>query len=534
MFAKKNDIHIVLLWLFLVIIGLSSRSYFPIDETRYATVAWNMWLSGDYLVPSLNGVAYSHKPPLLFWLINLGWQVFGVNDWWPRLVPSFFALGSVFITQKIASLLWPDQTKIAFHASLILISSSVWVVYSTTLMFDMLVTFFTLLGVWGLLISYHQQSTRGWFLFGIAIGGGLLAKGPTIILQLLPLAFLAAWWGKSHLINAKNWYFPLAYAFAGGLITCLFWAIPAGISGGSDYMHAIFWGQSVDRIVGSFAHDRPIWWYIPILPAILFPWSFWGTFWQGLFNKKLIHNESGVRFCIAWIFPVFVVFSLISGKQVHYLLSLLPAFALLIARYSENSFLNKRLHIMPISITMILIGMISLYLPYYASTQPLKMATWLQMLPDWLGYLSILLGIILLALPKQNLTRTSSQIAFFSITLITFALYVLMHTSGSAYDVRPISAQLQLLESKHVPLAHAGKYPGTFNFLGRLKQSPTILKAEEIEHWFIAHPQGRLIKYYENSDELNKHAVEFQQAFKGDFVAILTYQQWLEQAKLAR
>ena len=59
------------------------RPLWPVDETRYASVAWEMWLRGDFLVPHINGEPYSHKPPLLFWLIQAGWALFGVNDWWP-------------------------------------------------------------------------------------------------------------------------------------------------------------------------------------------------------------------------------------------------------------------------------------------------------------------------------------------------------------------------------------------------------------------------------------------------------------------
>jgi 4-amino-4-deoxy-L-arabinose transferase-like glycosyltransferase len=39
-------------------------------------------------MPYLNGVRYSHKPPLLCWLYQPGWRLFGVNAWWPRLVPA--------------------------------------------------------------------------------------------------------------------------------------------------------------------------------------------------------------------------------------------------------------------------------------------------------------------------------------------------------------------------------------------------------------------------------------------------------------
>lgn len=70
-------VWIVLFWCLLMGITLLTRPILPIDETRYIAVAWEMWVRGDYLVPDLNNIAYSHKPPLLFWLMQLSWFLFG-------------------------------------------------------------------------------------------------------------------------------------------------------------------------------------------------------------------------------------------------------------------------------------------------------------------------------------------------------------------------------------------------------------------------------------------------------------------------
>ena len=115
--------------------------FYPIDETRYMSVAWDMWLRQEYLVPHLNGLPYSHKPPLLFWLINLGWSLFGVNDWWPRVIPFLFSIGSIFLTKKIAEKLWPKNKNIGSIAALFLLANSVWAIFSSVVMFDMILTF---------------------------------------------------------------------------------------------------------------------------------------------------------------------------------------------------------------------------------------------------------------------------------------------------------------------------------------------------------------------------------------------------------
>src|SRR5678816_2417433 len=91
-----------------VMSALLVRGPMPIDETRYLSVAWEMWLRGDFVLPALNGVPYTHKPPMLFWLIQLGWGLFGVNAWWPRLLPLLAAVASAWLTRRLAMRLYPD------------------------------------------------------------------------------------------------------------------------------------------------------------------------------------------------------------------------------------------------------------------------------------------------------------------------------------------------------------------------------------------------------------------------------------------
>ena len=46
------------------------------------------------------------------------------------------------------------------------------------------------------------------------------------------------------------------------------WALPAAAAGGEDYANHILWGQTAGRVVESFAHRRPFWWYLPLLPLL--------------------------------------------------------------------------------------------------------------------------------------------------------------------------------------------------------------------------------------------------------------------------
>jgi len=154
----------------------------------------------------------------------------------------------------------------------------------------------------------------------------------------------------------------------------------------------------------------------------------------------------------------------------------------------------------------------------------------MQHIPLWLGVFTIVAASLIYFLPKKSVLATISQLSVLSIILMTICLYVVIHTAGNAYDMRPISVKLKELESQNIPVAYLGKYPGTFNFLGRLKQSPELIRENTALAWFAAHPNGRIIKFFDKANEINQQQVEFIQAYKDASIAILNYQQW--QAKI--
>jgi len=523
-FLKSQPVMLFLFWLVLVLISLFSRSYIPIDETRYVTVAWNMWLRGDYLVPWLNGIAYSHKPPLLFWLMNAGWAVFGVNDWWPRLVPSLFALGCVYLTTRLARLLWPLDEQAPAYAPVILLGSALWMVFTTATMFDMLIAFFALLGLVGIMTAWHGETNKGWFMLGLAIGGGLLAKGPAVLLQILPVALLAPWWGKGAHRHWKTWYLGLLLAFLMGVAIALAWAIPAAIKGGETYRNAIFWGQTAERMVNSFAHKRPLWWYLPLLPVLLFPWLFWLPVWRGFMRIGKGMMNSGVKFCLAWLIPAFLAFSLISGKQVHYLLPILPAFALLVAHGMPDN-AARRFDLLPAGLAAIGVGAVLVYLPQYA--QQHHVAPWISRIPTWMGVGVIVTGIALwFADMRAGLAEVWKMTIFSAAVVVLTVYFSVIHTAGLAYDIRPVGARLKALENAGVPIAHAARYPGQYQFIGRLTKDPDILHSSQLNEWFVKHPDGKAVVYFSTKQSLTGLKADYQQPYLGEVVAIVGKDAW--------
>jgi 4-amino-4-deoxy-L-arabinose transferase-like glycosyltransferase len=446
MSKKAAALSWTLLWAILVVAGLALRPLLPVDETRYASVAWEMWLHGDYLVPHLNGETYSHKPPLLFWLMNVSWAVFGVNEFTHRLIAPMFGLASLFLTSRIAFRLWPDS-QAGVAAPLLLIAGIFWATFSTLTMFDMMVATWTLLGMLGLIEAWRGRSGQGWTLFALAIGLGVLSKGPVILVFLLPAALAAPYWTKGAKPNGSwgRWYLNILLATLGGAAIALAWAIPAAISGGEAYRNAIFWGQSAGRVVDSFAHKKPLLWYFAILPPMLLPWLLWPSFlkalWRGVTNLRSrdragahTRPDPGARLLAIWIGVPFVIFSAFSGKAPHYLLPFLPAIAI-------------------------------------------AAAVGIERMPN-----------------GARALRQARPLAVFGVLIVVTVHLGANARLKEAYDLTPFAEKLAEYQRDGYSIAHYGNYHAQYQFLGRLTEHITEIGDGDLP-WLRDHPKAKVIAY---------------------------------------
>jgi 4-amino-4-deoxy-L-arabinose transferase-like glycosyltransferase len=520
------------LWLLLVLVPLVNRTFLQIDETRYVTVAWEMWLGGEWLVPVLNGEVYHHKPPLLFWLIMIGWAIFGVNEWWPRLVPGFFSLGSLWLCVYLARLLWPQSPAIARLTPFILLACLPWSLFTSAMMFDMMLAFFVLLGMVALVLAWRTvkhnnwQNYLTWGLFSVAVGFGTLTKGPVILLHLLPVAILAPWWQQVSFSSA--WYLRLTISVILGALIALAWAIPAGLAGGEAFRQAIFWGQTANRLVNSFAHEHPFWWYLPLLPVFLFPWFFWFPSWRGFKQLPDLFNDSGVRFNLTWFIVIFFGFSLISGKQLHYLLPILPAFALLTAcllvtipQASSNSRWDTVLFgLIIFSIGGVLL-LVSLWSSLFSFTEKLSWSSNISPLP---GVVLLLISIIFIG---KSWLKQSSMVLSVSIAAVLFNLILpltIIQAAGKAYDLHEISQQIDRLQKDQQTIVHFGDYHGQYQFFGRLQQPLPVIDEYTVCPWLTENSHSKLGIYLAKNYHALKQQADYVQAYRSKEVAIIDSQ----------
>jgi len=516
------------IWLALVTGALILRPLLPVDETRYVSVAWDMWLNGDYLVPHLNDAAYSHKPPLLFWLINAGWFVLGLNDWTPRLIAPLFGLGSLFLTSALAKRLWP-ASQAYLVAPFLLLGCFYWGLYTTLTMFDLMTAFWALAGIHGLIDAWQGRALRGWSLFGIAIGLGILSKGPVIFLFLIPAALFAPYWAVGGpKLRLGNWYLGAALGLILGAAIALGWALPAGIAGGEAYRNAIFWGQSAGRLVSSFAHQQPVWWYLAILPGLLLPWIVWPSLlaavWRAARGRFRPGGggrpDAGLRLAAVWILAAFVLLSFISGKRPHYLLPAFPAIAIagavLIARLSAGDLIGRRLDMAPAAAIAGLLGFLVLAAPQIGARLELEALT--GTVPVLWALPLLAAAALLMIVPPAAAHARILAIGGLSAILLISLQGIAQPRLNQAYDLAPLAKRLSAAQAEGYVIANYGKYHGQFNFLGRLRKPLVETGDGEIMQFLKDHPNAKIVSYH---DRIKKdRAPDYVQKFRNRLIAV--------------
>lgn len=484
--------------LLVLLASVAGRPDIPIDETRYVSVAWEMWSGGDWLVMHKNGLPYHHKPPLLFWLIGLGWGVFGVNDWWPRAISALFSFACLGLTAAIARRLWPHSEAVGERAGWLLLGGTFWLFFSTSVIFDILLAACVLLALLAALRAWQGEERGTWGLFGLALGLGILAKGPVALLHVLPALLAAPWWGGGRQRCGRAWYGRLGLGVLLGAAIALAWAIPAAVRGGEEFRNAIFWGQTAGRVSGTLAHKQPFWFYLAVLPLLLFPWFFWGRCWRALAAAWRQRGDAGVRFCLAWIAPAFVVFSLAGGKQAHYLLPLLPAVALLLAAGWPERGGAGRWSALPLALAVALLGLVFVAHPAWAPR------LWLASFADndWRLAGVLLLVVAAAALMAGRGDHGPRGMALLSAGLVAVLLLGVLRPLSPVFDMTPLAGELKRLEEQGVPVAHASAYNDQYQFYGRLLRPLQEIGRADVARWLAAHPQGRVVAYLRKPGEV--------------------------------
>src|SRR5271166_3727861 len=180
--SARRLLLIAIAALILYLPGLGRPALWEPDEGRYAEIAREMYLTGDYVTPRDNFVRYFEKPPLVYWAEVAAMSTFGANEFAVRLPAALFSAAQVVITAALADVMFGDA--IGILAAIALALSPLFFGFARFATLDPALAFFMTSALGALYVAarsgdFASVVGRRWFLAcTVMLAFGTLAKGP--------------------------------------------------------------------------------------------------------------------------------------------------------------------------------------------------------------------------------------------------------------------------------------------------------------------------------------------------------------------
>ena len=308
-----------------------------VDETPplFAAAGRAMTETGDWLTPRVNGLPRYDKPPLVYWLMALGYSLPGQASWdplgsWASRLPSALASLAVMLGLADTLLRWPQQTgprpgAAAISTALAFGLSPLVLIWSRTAVSDALLC--GLLAI-SLLLQWRRfaaPATQSWWSAWLVLGLAVLAKGPVaVVITGLTLLLFSAWrrdlatpWQRLRPLNLA---LTAVVVFPGTSLNCWRRSSRSGTARLSP--------AALHQLVS----DPQPWWFfgpvmliaaMPVTPLLLLGLA-------RIPRQRLAPEQSLHQFAGAWLLAVLLLFTTAATKLPSYWLPATPAAALLI------------------------------------------------------------------------------------------------------------------------------------------------------------------------------------------------------------
>lgn len=316
-----------LIGLVVVVLAGLGLDLMEVDAAQYAAMTQEMMHRGDMLHLVFRGADYLDKPPLLFWSAAASHALFGVNDWSYRLPSVLAAFFGLFALYRFTLLHHDPDT--ARRAVLVMGGSAAFLLMTNDVRTDTLLTAAVVVTIWT--GSVWMERRRWWALMacGIALGAGLLAKGPiAAVAPALALGLDGAWRQRWRRILDPAWL--LVAAIAGVMLVPML--IGLHEQHGLHGIRFFFWEQSFGRITGEnrWKDDSTVLYFLHELPWLLLPWSLFLIIGLGAALRRL--RSEGEQVSLFGALSVLIALSFSQFKLPHYIYVALPLFAVVAAR----------------------------------------------------------------------------------------------------------------------------------------------------------------------------------------------------------
>lgn len=374
-FIKKHGdlftfLGLLLLCYFIFFFNIGNYALMDVDETRYVSMARDMFHSKDFLTLYLNGEYFFEKPPLYFWGECLSFALFGkVNEFTARFPVALYGTLSTllvyFTGKKIIS------RRYGFISALILATTLEFVMLAKFAILDIVVT--TCIGfsvMFGFLTQFVNDKNKKymWWLFYIFSGLAVMAKGiPGFVVPFAVMFFVTLYNKTFKQIFKPQYILP---GFALFFLIVLPWHIVMLKLHDPLFFNEYIMKHHINRFFSSSEIDReqPFYFYFVTVLWGLIPWVFSGiavgitklkTF-KNIAVSELNNSQKFMMFNIIAFIVTMLFFSSSSTKLITYILPVYIFTAFILGFIWEDYIFNEK-YKKPINLTVYILGGICIF-----------------------------------------------------------------------------------------------------------------------------------------------------------------------------
>ena len=398
-FKYKEQLTVILLFIifyFIFFHDIGSYSLMDVDETRYVSMARDMFNSKDFMTLYLNGHYFFEKPPLYFWQECLSFALWGKIDEWTARFPVAL-LGFIFSFIVYTTSRKRINRRFGVFSALILATSLEFILLARYAILDIVLTFYIGLAlVCYFQVYFCQEKNKKfyWWAFYAFSGLAVMAKGVPGIAIPFGVVFLTSIMTKKF----KDIFKPL-YLIPGMLLFLLI-VLPWHIIMLKTYNPLFFNEYVVKHHLHRFLNTanneigrkQPFYYYFVVILWGFIPWIFSviSVFIDKCINWKKQHYIEKIKnfnfdkldnvhkqlaLCWVTIFWIMLFYTLSSTKLVTYILPIYYPFAIITGLMWQD-YVEKRKHEKPINISVkifgwfcIIFGVAAIFTPYYLPAQ---------------------------------------------------------------------------------------------------------------------------------------------------------------------
>lgn len=408
-----SQLRLALLCGFVFLLRLGTTHFWDDDETYFAEVAREMHQTGDWIVPRFNRELFSHKPPIMFWLMAGGFRLFGVSEFVARLPAALFGLASVLLVHQLGIRL--HSRRAGFWGAVILATSLNFVVIARAAACDAELVFFCTLSIFLYVraaqkqiipgqLEWGEPTFRDWCAVYGAMSLAVLTKGPIGLLlpgcvlglfrlltplpvevpvrplQAMQSALPSSWWRglwqfacrlSPVRVAREVWRMSPGLALGCVVLVAGPWFAAVGWQTDGEFLRGFFGTHHLHRFTaGMDNHAGPAWFYLAAICVGFFPWILLARpvildLWRRTQTAGRLSPPDRLLLCWTMVWVGF--FSLATTKFPHYVVPAYPALALLtgafVARWEAEPRLISRGALALMWGTFLLIGLGLLVIP---------------------------------------------------------------------------------------------------------------------------------------------------------------------------